>query len=162
MFWLWPHVQSKMFPRTRHTNALGLKGVLWSMKSQPPHQNRGNCDLAAHRQQIFSTPGRISLVQKGKGKILSCRTWCLFKSPIISKCLWMLVDGQAEMSMGMCSPAVASITSLALVLRSQKTFVVPLSKDTGMHFYPGKWQGLKFFLKEVSDLLKAVLRLEQV
>lgn len=57
--------------------------------------------------------------------------------------------------------SVASIRSLALVLRSQKSFVIPLSKGTGMHFYLGKWQGLKFPLKEVSDLLKVVLRLKK-
>lgn len=60
------------------------------------------------------------------------------------------------------STAVARIRSLALVLRSQKTCVIPLSMDPGVHFYPGKWQGLKFSLKEVNDLLKAVLTLKEV
>lgn len=62
----------------------------------------------------------------------------------------------------MHSTAMTSILSLALILRGQKTCTVLPGKGTGTYFYSGKWQSLKFSLKEVNDLLKAMLTLKEI
>lgn len=157
MFWLWPHAQGKILPRTRYTNVLNVKrtSIIRVITAPMPESSPRDwlwfsCPqtvVFCNTRKNFSTEKNFSSAEASwKGYIFPCQTWCLSESPIICKRLYLLVDdAQAERAMGMCTPQLWQASHLwPWSSGARKPAWSHPVRTTGMHFCSGKWQGLKF------------------